>query len=1119
MPTLPWTPWHKVVTLRDDLRTGELSLSVFAADLYDVQMQKGRRPIYEDPAQFFALTYPTYNLRELAKDVVLRLAGKNEKAVRQLELTYGGGKTHTLITLYHLVNQPRSLPDLPAVQEFIQHIGMTGSQATLPQARIAALTFDKLDVEKGMEVCAPNGETRWLKQPWSVLAFQIAGADGLRLLHAEGLDVERDSAPAENLLAELLALPGKQGLATLILIDEVLMYAREKIGLDPAWRGRLVNFFQYLTQAVTRVDRAALVASLLATDPRKSDNLGKEITQELYAIFRREREEGVQPVVKEDVAEVLRRRFFSSESIRDREAFRPHVVAALKGIGDLDEQTRKGGKAAEERYLKSYPFHPDLTDIFYSKWTNLEGFQRTRGVLRTFALALRDAEGWDQSPLVAANVFLGKPAKAEIGEAARELTSIAATEEYEGKRQEWTAILQGELEKAQEIQRQFAGVGQREVEQAVLATFLHSQPIGQKALTREVLLLAGHTRPDKIELERALRRWADTSWFLDEAATQEAETAPDGTKGLPKSWRLGSRPNLRQMHHDACQYRVPPELVSAKLLEEIQKLKSLTAGASAAGARVHNLPDKPSDIEDDGEFHYGVLGPKAACDPGKPSSEARRFLEETTGSDRPRVYRNAVILAVPSKDGLELARSRIVDYLGWEEVRSQLKTQELDLLREQLLAASLEQSRKSIPEAIRQAYSIVAAVSEKNDIQAFKVTIGSDPLFKIIKDDVRSRIQDTAISADALLPGGPYDLWRAGETARRLKDLEGAFAQFPHLPKMLNRKAIHDTLVDGCVEGILVLRLVRPDKTFRTFWRQRPDDVAIKEPALEVVLPENAVLSELPAGLMAPNALPGLWNQPAIVLKDLLAYFAGGHMVKVQKQGYEEPLSVPKADRNVVADAVSEAVNDGLLWLTSGPASIWAEEIPAGLLTDDAALQSPPPVISSIEVLPPSLPDAWQGEEGTEHLITTALAISASLSRKAGQTIPWRRVRDAIDGAYRARYLETTLDSGAWPCEYPGAQNVKLRVPSKDISPAPVAPQPLPVMPPKPGVRVAEADLRPNDIQDLADAMGELTAAAAGNELKFHLRIELGGAAPASEDVVKKVNTVLAESIGKLEVK
>jgi predicted AAA+ superfamily ATPase len=201
----------------------------------------------------------------------------------------------------------------------------------------------------------------------------------LRLLHAEGKDAERDSAPAENLLVELLAIPGKQELATLILIDEVLMYAREKVGLDPAWRGRLINFFQYLTQAVTKVDRCAMVAaSLLATDPGKSDTLGKELTSDLYAIFRRERAEGVQPVVKDDVAEVLRRRFFTPESIRERDAFRPHVVAALKGITDLDEQTRKAGKTTEDHFLKSYPFHPDLTDNLIPNGRTLKVFNDAR---------------------------------------------------------------------------------------------------------------------------------------------------------------------------------------------------------------------------------------------------------------------------------------------------------------------------------------------------------------------------------------------------------------------------------------------------------------------------------------------------------------------------------------------------------------------------------------------------------------------------------------------------------------------------------------------------------------------------------------------------------------------
>src|SRR5258706_6621440 len=101
MAAQPWSPWHKVVRLREDLKSGELSLAIFAADLYDVTMGRAR-PVYQDPREFFALTYPTFNLRGLVRDVVWRLAGKSDKAVRQLELTYGGGKTLTIITVYHL---------------------------------------------------------------------------------------------------------------------------------------------------------------------------------------------------------------------------------------------------------------------------------------------------------------------------------------------------------------------------------------------------------------------------------------------------------------------------------------------------------------------------------------------------------------------------------------------------------------------------------------------------------------------------------------------------------------------------------------------------------------------------------------------------------------------------------------------------------------------------------------------------------------------------------------------------------------------------------------------------------------------------------------------------------
>ena len=160
MEQLAWKSWHAVLRLREDLKSGELPMNLFAADLYEVLMQQGKHPIYEHPDEFFALTYPTYNLRKLVKDVILRLAGKNDKAVRQLELTYGGGKTHTLIALRHLVSDPAQLPDLPAVEEFKQDIGILP-----PQCRVVGLCFDKIDPESGSDVRAPDGKLRALEAP------------------------------------------------------------------------------------------------------------------------------------------------------------------------------------------------------------------------------------------------------------------------------------------------------------------------------------------------------------------------------------------------------------------------------------------------------------------------------------------------------------------------------------------------------------------------------------------------------------------------------------------------------------------------------------------------------------------------------------------------------------------------------------------------------------------------------------------------------------------------------------------------------------------------------------------------------------------------------------------
>jgi Protein of unknown function (DUF499) len=1100
-------PWHQVVKLRKDVKSGELTLAMFAADLYDVKMGTAKS-VYADAKEFFTLTFPASGIRALARDVAYRLAGKSDKAVRQLSLTYGGGKTHAEITVYHLHNDPANLPDVPAVAEFRAEMG----GLAIPKARIVVLPFDKLDVEKGMEMVDPAGNKRWLKQPWSVLAWQIAGEAGLKLLHADGKAEERESAPAEPLIRSLLELGVKEGGALLVLLDEVLMYAHEKVRNDRGWLETLKNFFQYMTQAATKTDRCCVVASLLASDVEKNDPTGREIESELSKVFQREGEQEIQPVTKEEAAEVLKRRLFELESIKDAEKFRPQVITALQGIGKLDEATARGGSGIEQKFLLSYPFHPDLTEVFYAKWSGMPGFQRTRGVLRTFALALRDAAGADASPLIGPSVFLPNPGETKIPEGLRELAEVARKEDYEGAQSNWPFILDAELGKARQIEEDFAALKGREIQQTVIASFVHSQPIGKTADLSELFVLVGATNPDRITLEKALRRWVDVSWFLDES------NFPADDKLLPKTWKLGSRPNLQQMHDVACTDRVKAETVESLLNTLIGKARDLTAGASGAlgsSKGVHTLPLKPNDIEDDGEFHFAVLGPKCASMSGNPSAEGRRYLEETTGADRPRVNKNAVVLAVPSRDGLDVARNTVRSYLGWEEVREMLKGQELDEVRRVRLQDNTAKSRGDIMEAIKNAYCIVVTQSAAGDIQAFKISPSDEPLFVTIKRDSRARIEDNPVSADALLPGGPYDLWQQGQTAKRIKDLVGAFAQVPKLPKMLRRGEIIETLVEGARQGFFVLRQMRPDKSFRTIWRQdvSADDIE-KDPTWEVVLPEAAQLEEISASLLTPDALPELWPaMKQITVADAVNYFAGSKVVNLKRVSvdgstYDEPVTIPSAKSEVVQAPVKAAVEAGKLWLVSGVASICSESIPTGVLSDTALLYPPPQPIDVNRLTPEQLPAAWQGNQ------TTALGLANQLSVAAGKALPWPVVRDAIDGAIRARLLERTTDSGPWPCPLSGAAAVKLQRPEN--VPIPVPPPPVV---PKPGTFTAEGELQSQELQELAEVVGDMLKAAVPNTLKLNVRIELGGEPKPSEAKVKAINAILAKAKKGLELK
>src|SRR5271166_101004 len=344
-----------------------------------------------------------------------------------------------------------------------------------------------------------------------------------------------------------------------------------------------------------------------------------------------------------------------------------------------------------------------------------------------------------------------------------------------------------------------------------------------------------------------------------------------------------------------------------------------------------------------------------------------------------------------------MVRGRIADLLAWEQVENELKEQAkngtMDAQRMQRLAVELEKAKKQVPDAIRQAWWVIITVSDANEIHAFRLAITDEPLFTVLKGDSRSRLQETKITAESLLPEGPYDLWRAGETLRRVKDLAGAFAQLPHLPKMLNASAIVDTLVDGCVSGDFVIQLKRPDRTARTWWRSRPDEDALKDPDLEVVLSASAELAEIPGSLLRRGVAPGLWDATdELAVSAFKDYFSGTKVVQIDRGGYTEGQQVPKASSAIVNAAVEKAVLDGDLWLVAGPTSFFKESIPAGVLTDTSLLLQPPDPIVAAAILEANLPAAWKDGKAS------VAGILAQLSAQLGKAMPWFLVQRAVDG-------------------------------------------------------------------------------------------------------------------------
>ncbi len=340
--------WWQVATPHKDIREGKMNESVFAADLGDVV--SGRAPLeYQDPVSFFQKTYLTRGLKNLLENVLSRLSEGRGNPVIQLQTPFGGGKTHALLALYHVVKNREKVNYLDDISK-------------LPMSKNA-----KVVVFVGTQADPIKGRT-----PWGEIAYQLGVYDKVKEHD------EKRRSPGKEVLNEIL-----DDDPVLILVDELVEYVvKAKDFAD-----QISAFSQEITEAVKAKNNACLVCTLPSSAPYGES--GELALSHLQRIFGRV-EAIYTPVEGVEIYEVIRRRLFEDlgeEKIR-KEVAQSYFEMYQRLGQDVPFEVKE--VQYRERIERAYPFHPELIDVLYERWGSYPTFQRTRGVLRLLAEVVAD---------------------------------------------------------------------------------------------------------------------------------------------------------------------------------------------------------------------------------------------------------------------------------------------------------------------------------------------------------------------------------------------------------------------------------------------------------------------------------------------------------------------------------------------------------------------------------------------------------------------------------------------------------------------------------------------------------------------------------------------------------
>ena len=853
--------WRNVMQPHPDVAEGRYHQAEFAADLAQVARNEGAYD-YRDPVEFFARTYITAGMAGLLVQSLQRISGKGGEPVVQLKTAFGGGKTHSMLALYHMVHSGINVDRVPNLKPILERVGID----KLPKANVAVLVGTAMDPTRRKNPANLPGHT--VSTIWGEMAYQLVTSAGKPDLYEIVKDADRKGvSPGSENLKILLNACGP----CLILMDELVAYAKKIYGVDGLPAGsydNFITFIQEITEAARASENSIVVASIPESDIEIGGEAGKNALETIEHTFGR-MESIWKPVAANEGFEVVRRRLFLD--CKDPAA-RDEVCNAFSRM--YQENASDFPLEAKEveyrnRLAACYPIHPEVFDRLYEDWATLERFQRTRGVLRLMAAVIHE-------------LWMANDASAMIMPGSLPLDMPNVRDELVRHLPDtWNSIIDREVDGKDSIPYQKDKANPR-----------YGMKLAARRVARTIMLGSAPTVRDQavrgLEASRIrlgiVQPGENIADFNDALNTLHGSLSylynnPNGSR-----YWFDTRPTLRKTAEDRAS-----QVNDADVTTEIEsRLKKLRKETPFAG--IHVCPASSLDVPDDQSVRLVVLRTTDTYKQKNAKNNASVAVEEilNTRGTSPRIYRNMLAFIAPDQDNMYSLQQEVKRFIAWQSIMSDKDDLNLDGNQIRETDNNLRRSNQTVELRIKETFCwlMVPYIDMYGDMKTIQWEIsnigGGDE--SIVSKAARKMIQGEQIItnwAPALLQMNLDDLLWKDSNDIQIKKLWEYLTTYCYLPRLAGFYVLQDAICKGLASdeyfGIAGAYVndryvdLRFNKTVMTI---NPSDLLVKanvamkqilsEKPTEPVAPAPGGMSDSTQGgnTFTPLATPGATNTP-----------------------------------------------------------------------------------------------------------------------------------------------------------------------------------------------------------------------------------------------------------------